>query len=208
MGVLGDAVRIVVYTFMSGSFFDHVKGIRQQFEHMPWEKRKEILDGWVELLTRYRWDVFATLTWRNPTSAEVIIKNLKWWLWNWQLETAIKRGLAWLDDECKARGPWANAYRRGRRRPVWVIGIEPHKSGRLHAHAMIQWDDGLNDLNRQHGWRIWHSAYGRARIEPPRSQEDVAEYCSKYVVKDGDVTLSPSFKAARMVDDSDRHPLT
>jgi hypothetical protein len=33
-------------------------------------------------------------------------------------------------------------------------------------------------------WREWFHRYGRARIEPVNSRDDVADYCAKYVTKE------------------------
>ena len=34
-------------------------------------------------------------------------------------------------------------------------------------------------------WQTWFKRYGRARIEPVNSRDDVADYCAKYVTKEG-----------------------
>ncbi len=176
--------------------------------------------GWAEFLARYQWDVFATLTYAgNVWAEEKVLRNFRTWLHKWQERTAIERGL------CKIRtkerrdgygrvtvthvhrsGAWSNNIRKGRGHPVWVLGVEPHKSGRLHAHAIIKWSNLLPNLERRLGWHLWHEpraksgfGFGVARIEPPQSQGDVATYVSKYVVKGGDLYLSPSFDAARLV---------
>lgn len=33
-------------------------------------------------------------------------------------------------------------------------------------------------------WRTWFECYGRARIEPVNSRDDVADYCAKYGAKE------------------------
>jgi len=175
--------------------------------------------GWAELLSRYTWDVFATLTYANPVWAgEKVVRDFRRWLWRWQFETALERGLAASrtierrdaygrirDTHEKVTGPWYNSYRKGRADPVWVLGVEAHQSGTLHAHAIIRWSVQLPDLERRLGWDLWKGAghanglgLGFARIEPPRGQDDVAGYVSKYVVKGGEITLSPSFDAHRL----------
>lgn len=173
--------------------------------------QSKLRGAWAEFLGCLPWDVFATLTFKRPTGEEVLVRNIGRWLWLWQLKTAIDCEMAWLEDDGghdpfkppqsrdtharRARGPWPNAYRKGRCYAQWVAGIEPHKSGRLHAHVMIHWSDRLKDLTRTDGWRIWFDQYGFARIESPRSELDVAAYCTKYVVKGGDLYLSKSLDA-------------
>lgn len=175
--------------------------------------------GWAELLSRYKWDAFATLTYADPVWAcEKIVRDFQRWLFTWQLETALDRQLAVVETRTrfdaygretsshqKIHGSWYNSYRKGRCRPIWVLGVERHQSGSLHAHAIIKWSEFLPDLERRLGWELWagtkHEAgygHGFARIEPPRDQEDVAGYVSKYVVKGGEIYLSPSFNAHRL----------
>ena len=179
-----------------------------------------VRDGWAEFLGRYGWDAFATLTYRGSAWAnEQVVRNFRTWLFRWQVVTAIERGQCSesvrprhdaygreVGTSVKRRGTWWNGYRKGRAFPVWVLGVEPQKSGKLHAHAIIRWSPALPDLSRWTGWHLWTGArsegafdHGFARIEPPRCQDDVAGYVSKYVVKGGELHLSPSFDAARLV---------
>jgi len=175
--------------------------------------------GWAELPSRYEWHVFATLTYKEPVwTPEKVLRDFKRWLWAWQLDTAVDRGLAdtridqkhdgygrLRSSKQKVAGPWFNSYRKGRARPVWLLGVEHHRTGALHAHAIIKWSDQLPDLDRRLGWKLWNASkreggfgHGFARIEPPRGQDDVASYVSKYVVKGGEVYLSASFDAHRL----------
>ncbi|MEO1129871.1 MAG: hypothetical protein AAFX05_09235 [Planctomycetota bacterium] len=181
---------------------------------------ENVLAGWVELLSRYCWDCFATLTYSEPVrTSEKVLRDFRRWLWEWQLLTAVERGLAEVEVKVKkdaygrtikryqdVRGPWANNYRKGRARPVTVLGVENHRSGLLHAHALIAWSPLLADLDRRLGWSLWFRGrdeggfgHGMARIEAPRIQEDVVSYVGKYVAKAGELYLSPSFDAATLV---------
>jgi hypothetical protein len=54
--------------------------------------------------------------------------------------------------------------------------------GGFHVHAL--WA-GAAGVYRKEAWSTWFERYGRARIEPVRSKEDVAGYCAKYVTKEG-----------------------
>ncbi|MCA9280711.1 MAG: hypothetical protein H6812_13645 [Phycisphaeraceae bacterium] len=168
--------------------------------------------GWSELLARYQWDTFATLTYGGSVWCdEKIVRNFRTWLFRWQEFTAIERGLLTVtpgDDgeRVKRRGPWWNNYRKGRAFPTFVLGIEPHKSGKLHAHAIIRWSPLLPNLEHRLGKRLWYEGkdkggfgFGFARTESPRCQNDVADYVAKYVTKGGEIVLSASFDAARLV---------
>lgn len=57
----------------------------------------------------------------------------------------------------------------------------PSRDG-YHVHAL--WAD-CKTLYRREAWSKWFKRFGRARIEPVRSKGDVADYCSKYVTKEG-----------------------
>lgn len=98
-------------------------------------------------------------------------------------------------------GPFRNRWRRHPEiHPVWVVGIEKHRNGSNHIHALIHHRVYADELRRDVGWRSWHDelAYGRMRLEPPKSDEDVRGYLSKYVTKAGSIELSPSFKASSL----------
>jgi hypothetical protein len=63
----------------------------------------------------------------------------------------------------------------------YALEQNPCRDG-FHVHAL--WSDSRN-VFRKEAWAAWFAKYGRARIEPVRSQEDVAGYCAKYVTKEG-----------------------
>ncbi len=52
----------------------------------------------------------------------------------------------------------------------------------FHLHAV--WCDCLSK-SRRDLWRKWFEQYGRNRIEPVNSREDVSDYSAKYVTKAG-----------------------
>lgn len=56
----------------------------------------------------------------------------------------------------------------------------PSRDG-YHIHAL--W--AARDIYRKEAWAGWFNRFGRARIEPVRSKEDVTCYCAKYVTKEG-----------------------
>jgi hypothetical protein len=89
---------------------------------------------------------------------------------------------------------WGRRWHRG---VQWAVGEELHKDGRLHLHAVLSAPTG--DLYRLVNFRTWHEfwrkEFGNNRLEAPRSQGDVCAYLSKYVAKEGNVTLSPNFGA-------------
>ncbi len=61
-------------------------------------------------------------------------------------------------------------------------------------------------MRRTEIWEKWFHRYGRARIEPVNSRDDVADYCAKYVTKESawwNVKLlgqrHPAFKDFKLV---------
>jgi len=63
----------------------------------------------------------------------------------------------------------------------YALEQNPARDG-YHAHAL--WCDCLN-MSRRDIWQVWFKRYGRARIEPVNNRDDVADYCAKYVTKEG-----------------------
>lgn len=166
---------------------------------------EEVRDGWAELLSRYPWDWFLTLTYANRSGVgvESATRNFKSFLYRRLLHEALRVGLASRPDSCeppRATGPWPNAYRAKKRwsRSVWVIGLEAHRDGVLHLHGILRLPPVLAQASRREAHQDWFLRYGINRIEPPKSRDDVARYVSKYIVKDGEVILSESFDAPTM----------
>ncbi len=67
-------------------------------------------------------------------------------------------------------------------RPTGFLGCEPHKSGDLHVHGLIQ--SGEAGARRSLAWDSLFRRFGISRIEPPNGLDKVAWYCSKYITKD------------------------
>jgi hypothetical protein len=62
----------------------------------------------------------------------------------------------------------------------YALEENPSRDGH-HVHAL--WAD-CEAVHRSAIWEHWKARYGRNRIEPVRSVEDVVSYCSKYVTKE------------------------
>jgi len=62
----------------------------------------------------------------------------------------------------------------------YALEQNPCRDG-FHVHAL--WADA-GSVFRKEAWAAWFQTYGRARIEPVRSFEDVSGYSSKYVTKE------------------------
>jgi len=177
---------------------------------IPKERQAEIRDAWGDLLSSYKWDCFATLTFKySRRDVFQVVKAARIWLMRWNQQQAEERGLVDIrrhpikdhygrDRGCRTsrRGPWWRKWKSGVAKPTYVIGVEKfHESDDLHMHMLIEYSGYLGDLNRRKGWEMWFKEMkcGMARIEPPKSQDDVCRYVSKYVIKDDDIFLSDNF---------------
>ncbi len=69
---------------------------------------------------------------------------------------------------------------------AYFYAIEQNPSDRFdprpghHVHAL--WANS-DEVQRSAIWKRWFDKYGRNRIEPCRSLDDVSAYCAKYVTK-------------------------
>lgn len=125
-----------------------------------------LAEAWRSFLSRWPWELFGTLTFREHVGEEHA--EATWAAW-----------IAWLEEH--VGGPIA-----------WVRADEFTKAGRLHFHALIGGElvRLVRRLSAMDAWSELELA-GFARLEVPRSESAVAAYCSKYVTKGGAVTLSP-----------------
>jgi hypothetical protein len=90
-----------------------------------------------------------------------------------------------------SEGSASKAFERYMKRDLYGVSYfysverNPSRYGH-HVHALF---GHCPALQRSHAWRKWFTRYGRARVEPVRSREDVADYCSKhlagYLTKEG-----------------------
>lgn len=94
---------------------------------------KELLTAWGELLSVRTWDLFCTFTYSESVwSTEKVARDFK---------TMHYRAAA----ESLGRSRHNKAFKRLHKAellPPYILAIEPHKSGTLHAHALI----GSTDL--------------------------------------------------------------
>ena len=100
------------------------------------------------------------------------------------------------DSEVHWDGPFAKRWKRYHTTmaPIYVLGLERHKSGAVHIHSIIHHRIFESEIRRDRGFWQWKRRYGRARIEPVTSQASVAGYVSKYCLKDY-ANIDPSQEA-------------
>lgn len=135
-------------------------------------------DAWSEWLSHRPWDLFLTLTSERRTHPEALHKRFRYCVHN-------------ISDHLYGR----SVTRKGT--PIeHVSGIERHKSGWPHSHHLIRVPgvdlaDG-SQLSLAY-WQKWIAdTGGHCWLARPRSQGDVVSYVTKYVVKDGELVLSPN----------------
>jgi len=155
--------------------------LRQEFERAMAEwieqgRQEREMDplhsAWCSFLDRFDWGLFATLTFKCEVGPE-------------QSETYWRRWIKKLEQHCYGPVWWARAD-------------EQTKSGRLHFHAVLG-GPAWRNLRRLSGMDLWPecgSACGWARVEAPRSMAAIYAYVTKYVTKDGDVTVCPALHQA------------
>jgi len=162
-----------------------------------------IRGAWSELLSRYQWNVFSTLTWKSPAGLEKVCRDSRIWLFDCSGDAAAAVGLArWEGPKGRRRlkGWWANTRRRNHHQVISVLAVEPHQSGRLHAHMLIRWPECFGWVAQVPMRELWDERHGRAHLETPRGQDNVRNYVSKYVCKErGELFISDSFQAAKML---------
>lgn len=111
--------------------------------------------AWVDLLNRYNWDWFVTLTFRSPPATYTANNRLRRWI------KAIEE--------------------QEKRKVGYYKGMEFTRSGVAHFHLLM---GNLDGIRRDKYWGLWFTQNGRARILPYNSKLGAGHYLTKYVVKD------------------------
>lgn len=147
---------------------------------------QRLRQGWVDFLGRWPWHWFCTFTFdpRHSNSPRGLVHP----------EKALKAfGLFVNNLNCELFGQ--NWKRRGDG-VYFVIALEPHKSGILHIHALPGSSVDLNAMALRVTWKEWwFQHFGIAGIEKPKDAGDVQGYCSKYVIKGGELEISANLKS-------------
>ena len=136
---------------------------------------ERVRDAWIELLSRWEWEWFATLTFREHTHPESAEKRFRMWVS--ELNRQVY-GVRWSKRKASA---------------TWVRASEYQQRGVLHFHALLR---GVGEARRLAAMDRWFVVAGIARVLPVRQQQAVRAYCSKYVVKGGELELGGALDAA------------
>lgn len=151
-------------------------------------QRSELQQAWLQLLERYVWQWFATMTFRDIVHPEAADKL--WRVWISKLNRFLY-GPRWYQ---KGQGVY------------WVRALEYQRRGVIHFHALLADVGDLNHRAKRLYWMdVWNDLAGYARIEKPGSVELVSRYVSKYVLKEGEIEVSNNLRDyARIGDVLDR----
>lgn len=143
-------------------------------------------------LCQREWDLFLTLTSGEKDEDGV-------WRGKWTHPEALHKRFRYcvhlMSDALYGRA----RTRRGC--PIeYVNGIERHKSGVPHCHAVLRLP-GVDLADRlQFPLAVWQERLtdtgGLARLERPRDQAHVVSYTTKYVAKEGELILSDNLSPA------------
>lgn len=138
--------------------------------------RAQAREEWTRWLAQRPWDLFLTLTSEHRSHPEAMHKRFRY---------VVHK----VSDDVYGRAVTRRAS------PIeWVNGIERHKSGWPHSHALLRLPDV--DLSNPRvfslaHWQEWICGTGGwCWLSRPLSSEDVTGYVTKYVVKEGDLVFS------------------
>jgi hypothetical protein len=121
---------------------------------------------------------------KNPYLNERMKLEMSFWvsgLANWRV--IAHHTFAWEASIWAAQKSYEKFMAREVRDVSYFYAIEenPSRDGH-HVHAL--WAD-CEGVHRSRIWERWKERYGRNRIEPVNSVNDVSDYCAKYVTKRG-----------------------
>lgn len=145
----------------------------------PQEKLPGLIQaGWVSFLLRYEWDWFITFTFRDVRHAEAADKLFKVWL------NQVNNKL------------YGRRWREHGQGVYWVKALEYQKRGIIHFHVLMSDVQNLNEtLRRLSFMDRWNKLAGFSKIEVPNRQDCVTRYCAKYIIKGGEIEISPTLSS-------------
>ena len=140
--------------------------------------RTAVAEGYAALMSRFALPLFLTQTFEDRSHPEAVAKAHRY---TCNLINRELHGNHWK--------------RRGIVGVQSIMGIERHKSGWPHSHAVMGHPDidlgdpQLSPLRRQIA-NTCYEEWGIAKLEVAKSREHCNAYVSKYIVKDGEIVLS------------------
>jgi len=133
--------------------------------------RENLMNGWAQLLTRFRWDHFCTLTFAHDVYEGTALRR-------------VRRFFHYIN-----RKQFGVRYTKRADRIYAATAMERGTNERIHFHSLLGGTSGLTGrwLNRL--WESERVGGGFARCFPFRKDCGAEEYCAKYTVKGGSVDI-------------------
>jgi hypothetical protein len=166
---------------VAGSFLqvgDLVEPIASGLRETVKRQRLPIEQAWVQFLSQYEWQWFATFTFKDETHPEAASKRYRFWI-------------KLLND---SNGFKSNRKTTHKRAAIWVRGLEWQKRNVVHFHCLI--GNLPYELTSRAQRDLWEQAWllmgntGFARIATVSEIGGVSGYVSKYCAKDGEIDIS------------------
>jgi len=140
---------------------------RDEIDVIAIQDRIPCRQGWETYLGEFaQWKHYLTLTFRDEVYPDIAMSKYM------QLVNQLNKSL------------YGSNYVRkyGHSYFSYLLGIEYQKRGVIHFHVLI---DKPIDYALAH--KIWNKIAGFAWIEPIENPEALISYCTKYVIKGGDL---------------------
>ena len=137
------------------------------------DPRRALVPEWVQFLSQWDWQWFATLTFRDYVYAEGELLQKQW-----------KYFIAQMSKDAYGRR-WRKKAKKGHG-IIWTCASERQRRGVLHYHALFGNVGGMRRLT----WMDhWNRIAGFAKITTVQSKPSVNTYCAKYVIKGGRIDM-------------------
>jgi len=153
----------------------------------------DLKDAWVEFIKRYEpFTWYVTLTFKEPKHPE-------------SADKAFFRWIRHINESLYGR-----RYREKKKGVTWIKCMEYQKRDVIHFHCLIG-DPHLYKLKRLDYMKAWeydchHSkemVNGFARIVQYNAARGAVNYCSKYVLKGGEIDIHISLDQWHLLNDSE-----
>lgn len=153
--------------------------------------RRPLRTAWIELLSRYHWQWFCTLTFPDTVSEHRAERAFNLWI------SRINRALF--------RSRW---FKKPAKVLFWIRVSEPQARGVLHYRTLIGClsKDLRHHVTRSFADRTWGRLAGFCRIEDVRSQHRVIRYVTKSVTTNAEVAFSSNLKAVTSLEWTEGSP--
>ena len=149
--------------------------------HVP-DGRGALVNGWVQFLSQWDWQWFATLTFRDYVFPGQENPDKRW-----------RYFVAQMNKDAYGRR-WHKKGKHGHG-ILWACASERQRRGVLHYHALF---GQVGEMRRLTWMDLWDRLAGYAKITKVESQPSVNTYCAKYVTKGGLIDVGGPLEFTRV----------